>query len=413
MTTPRLTSILRPIFAVAALALLCATVASAVATETVLYSFTDGSDGAWPKGTLTMDANGNLYGTAQYGGNTPGCSGCGTVFELTPNGDGTWNYQVIHTFNDMDGAGPLAGVVFDTHGNLYGTTAFGGSYQSGNVFELSPNPDGSWSETVLYTFTGGADGSQPCSAVTLDSAGNVFGTTPLGGAFGGGVVFKLTNSNGTWTESTIYNFSGAAGAHPSSKINFDSAGNAYGTASSGGTSGGGVVYELSQGNGGNWNATVLHSFTGKVDGSAPNGLVFDSTGNLYGGAAGGGSTKNCDYGCGTIFALHPSNGSWQFRVLHYFRGAPATTPTGDLRFDAFGHLWGTTSGVGVNSLGNVFELARVAGKWKYGVVYTFGQGNGGTVPYSGVVFDAAGNAFGTTTSNVGCYLCGVVYEITP
>ena len=410
----RRTSILHILSGLATIALLCGSSLAAAPVQKVLYSFTDGSDGAWPKGTLTMDTNGNLFGTAQYGGNTAGCMGCGTVFELTPNGDGTWNYQVIHTFNDADGAGPIGGVVFDSQGNLYGTTAFGGSYQSGNVFELSPNADGSWTETVLYTFTGGVDGNEPLTAVTLDSAGNVYGTTPMGGIYGGGVVFKLTNSNGTWTESAIYDFSGLDGSFASSKIIFDSAGNAYGTTSGGGSSGGhGVVYELSPGTGGTWTSTILHSFTGKGDGSGPDGVVFDSAGNLYGAAATGGSTKNCDYGCGTIFVMHPSNGSWQFKVIHYFRGAPATTPNGDLTFDHFGHLWGTTSGVGVGSIGNVFVITRTADLWNYAVLYTFGQGNDGTTPLGGVVTDSAGNAFGTTISNTSCYLCGVVYEITP
>jgi uncharacterized repeat protein (TIGR03803 family) len=296
-------------------------------TESVLYNFTGGSDGRVPNAGLIFDVNGNLYGAATQGGNNADCAedGCGVVFELSPpsGGTGPWTETPLYTFTGgTDGGFPANGaagsLIFDAHGNLYGTTGIGGNLSAcpggggnlpgcGVTFELSPPSGGGgpWTESVLYSFTGGNDGSEPYFGLIFDSSGNLYGTTSRGGAKSAGVAFELSppsGGSGPWSETTLYGFTGGSdGGYPEAGLILDSQGNLYGTTDSGGTGTAGVAFELSPPSSGGspWNETVLHPFTDGSDGGYPQaGLVFDSLGNLYGTAFDGGT-----YGAGVVFEL--------------------------------------------------------------------------------------------------------------
>ena len=252
-------------------------------TETVLYRFTGGSDGAKPEGgDLILDQAGNIYGTAGIGGyQDGGCSnlgGCGVVFELTPS-NGGWTEKILYSFSGgSDGAQPYAGL-FDQSGNLYGTTLLGGSSGDGTVFQLTPSGSG-WTENVLYTFQDGNDGAFPDGGLIFDQSGNLYGTTLFDGKDGGGTVFKLTPSNGSWTYSLVYSFTGSEG--PAANLAMDGAGNLYGTTYLDGAYGQGSVFKLTR-SGGSWTYTSLHDFTGGGDDGQPvSNVTFDANGNLYG-----------------------------------------------------------------------------------------------------------------------------------
>jgi len=236
---------------------------------TVLHNFTNGADGGYPNSVI-RDSKGNLYGTAGGGG----ASGNGVVFKI----DTSSNETVLYSFTGAaDGAGPNGGLIRDPAGNLYGTTNGGGSGAAGVVFKI----DTSGNETVLYSFTGGADGGYPLNGVIRDSAGNLYGTTQVGGASGNGVVFKIDTSS---NETVLYSFTGGAdGSIPAwAVLARDSAGNLYGTTAFGGASGNGVVFKIDTSS----NETVLHSFTGGTDGSTPfAGVVLGPNGNRYGSRA--------------------------------------------------------------------------------------------------------------------------------
>ena len=338
--------------------------------ETVLYTFHGGKDGAFPSAGLTLDPAGNLYGTAQLGGSTSGSlcqiSGCGVVFKLVPGSGGTWKEIVLHSFNGKDGSAPFAPVIFDTAGNLYGTTASGGNSRgNGVVFQLTPDSKGKWKETVLHLFTGGKDGALPFAAVISDTNGNLYGTTEGGGnlsdcaGFGCGVVYQLTpDSNGKWKETVLHTFAGGTdGATPFDLV-LDPAGNLYGTTNSGGTQGNGTAFELSPSSGGGWKKTVLHNFGRPGDGGGPGaGLILEPTGNLYGTTIYGGSS--CGSGCGTIFELKPtSNGHWREQILYTFRGGTdGAAPAADLTIGPGGNLYGTTPSGGAHNVGVVFEVS--------------------------------------------------------
>ena len=332
-------------------------------------------------GSLTMDAADNLYGTTEEGGTVCPGVGCGVVWKLAPNPKGSRTVNLLHQFGGGDGAAPHAGVVLDAAGNLYGTTQDGGgsgtvcSGGCGVVFKLAPNPDGTWTESVLHRFTG-PDGNQPLAGLNFDAAGNLYGTTLYGGTQEEGTVFKLApNSNGTWTESVLYSFTGPDGAGPAAGLTFDAAGNLYGTTIYGGPAGCngetgemcGVVFKLAPNPDGTWTESVLHSFfTAGDDGAGPYaGLTLDEAGNLYGTTVQGGSAA-CTDGCGVVFKLVPSaDGTWTESVLHRFTGgADGAGPWAGLVFDAAGNLYGTTiqggSAACTNGCGVVFKLAPTA-----------------------------------------------------
>jgi uncharacterized repeat protein (TIGR03803 family) len=420
------------------LSLLLAPVAVAQNQFKTLKRFTQRGAGRMngyaPSDSLIVDQAGNLYGTTVYGGSN-NCSrtGCGVVFELTPNASGGWTEKVLYRFaGGNDGANPYAGLIFDAAGNLYGTTSSGGANGPGTVFQLVPNADGSWSESVLYSFcsfTNCTDGGLPAAGVIMDRAGNFYGTTVFGGnsannCNGGnlncGVVYKLTpKSGGGWTESVIYNFTGGSdGGQPYAGLIFDQSGNLYGTTEEGGgvacRFGCGVVFQLTPQSNGSWTESVLHSFTGGSDGGAPAGLIFDAKGNLYGATGFGGHIgRNCSVGCGLAFELTPNGGSWTETVLHQFRVRDGGFPAAGLTFDAAGNLYGTTEadGPGTDD-GVVFKLTpNSSGGWRETVVHTF-QNRAGSSPRASVVFDGAGNLYGTTYGD-GTATFGSVFEITP
>jgi uncharacterized repeat protein (TIGR03803 family) len=290
-------------------------------TETTLYEFQGDEDGAQPAGTLIMDSAGNLYGTTLDAGDVYGAC-CGTAFELSPPSSpgGTWTETVLHDFaGGSDGYWPLSGLYRDTHGDLYGTTEIGGSGGSGIVYELIPSSGGVWQEKILHPFTGGTDGGGPYDGLA-ENKGSLYGTAGGGGggvcSAGCGTVFKLTpNPEGDWTFTTIYSFLGGSDGYlPVTGVAIDGEGNLYGTTFYGGDTGSkycqlrsdsgcGVIYELSpQDNGATWNFTLLHTFDA-LDGWAPVALLL-SHDVLWGATQqGGGYFEICSEGCGAIFAF--------------------------------------------------------------------------------------------------------------
>lgn len=378
--------------------LLLATSTRAVAQkEKLLYSFgTVRMDGAYPQAGLILDNAGNLHGTTSGGG----AYNEGTVFELMRKAGGHWAQRILHSFKGgADGAHPSANLIFDASGNLYGTTYAGGVHASGTVFELTPEATAGWTEKLLYAFGSySGDGTSPYAGLTLDSSGNLYGTTNQGGADSSGTVFELIpKAGGGWTEKVLHSFGrGKDGASPYASLIIDAAGNLYGTAFHGGADGFGTVFELTPKAAGKWAEKVLHSFNGK-DGKYPSAsLIFDASGNLYG------PTQD------TIFELMPkTGGGWTEKVLHN------SGSTGDLIFDGAGKLYGTTYLGGPHDEGTVFELTREAdGKWKYLVVYSFLGGVDGANPFAGLVLDASGNMYGTTYYG-GADNQGTVFEFTP
>jgi len=334
----------------------------AALTFTTLYTFTGLKDGAFPSAGLVQDSAGNLYGTTLIGGGSTGCGtgGCGTVFKVSPTGVET----LLHIFTGgADGANPKASLIRDASGNLYGTAFAGGSGSCpggcGVVFKLSPQG----TETVLYAFTGGADGGNPKAGLIQDAAGNFYGTTFLRGGpkpcawygYGCGTVFELSPAG---LETVLYSFKGAAdGGNSEAGLIRDAAGNLYGTALNGGHSGYGAVFELSP----TGTETVLYSFSNGTNGGNPNaGLIQDAAGNLYGTSFYGLSTGICTGGCGTVFEVSSTG---KETVLHSFAGgADGANPSGSLIQDAAGNFYGTASRGGSLATwpygsGVVFKLA--------------------------------------------------------
>ena len=334
--------------------------------EKDLYSFTHGADGGQPWGNVIFDAAGNLYGTTAYGG-VGQCSdkygsGCGTVFELIPNFDGTWSETTLYSFGGgTDGGKPAAGLAFDSFGNVYGTSVSGGTgdceqygYSGcGTVFELTPNPGGGWTESVLHSFTGTADGAVPQCMLTLDPSGNLYGTTYFSGDCDYcGTVFELSpNPDGGWTENLLHKFTGGRdGAQPwAGPLIFDSQGNLYGTAEWGGK-GYGTVFELMPVGDGTWKGSLLHSFTKGYDGAWPHsGVAFDTAGNLYSTTSGGGT-----YGYGVVFKLTRGEGVRWHETAASFKNNPASSPFAGVIFDAAGNLYGVSHSTRYDMV--VFEI---------------------------------------------------------
>lgn len=384
------------------------------ATERPLHNFgltnTDGQD---PQASVIFDTAGNLYGTTYSGGSL----GFGTVFEMMPNGSGGWTEKILHNFGigDMDGKAPQAPLVFDSAGNLYGTTGDGGSNNVGVVFEMTPNGHGGWTEFKIHNFGSGEDGARPYAGLIFDKAGNLYGTTHSGGTHSDGTVFELIpNGSGGWTEKVLHNFGADQndGQDPEGGLIFDSAGNLYGTTVAGGNIGLGTAFEMSPNGSGGWTEKVLHNFGHGEDGNSPQGLslIFDSAGNLYGTTNTGGTNN-----AGTVFEMTPNgSGGWTEKTLHFFgSGNDGNGPTCSLVFDTSGDLYGTTLLGGTNDSGVVFKMTpNGSGGWTETVVHNFGTGNDGSLPPGGLVIDGTGNLFGTTSSG-GIQSDGTVFEVTP
>lgn len=325
--------------------------------------------------------------------------------------------KVIYSLGgDEDGEYTDTDLVMDNAGNLYGSSVRGGEFGGGTVFQLSPNGN-SWTHTVLYSFTGGADGGEPYKGVTLDAQGNLYGTAVTGGGGscegGCGVTYKLTNSGGAWTQKVIHTFTGGLdGSGPGSRVTLDANGNVYGMTPTGGANGIGVIYQLKP-QGGHWKLRVLHAFTGGNDGSSGSAgaMIFDAQGRLYGAATVGGANQQ-----GTVFRLTQNqNGGWNFRTLYSFKGQPdAGFPYGGLLLDAAGNLYGTSYYDGANDFGSVYQLApQAGGGWKERVIYSFKGGSDGNGSISNLVDDAAGNLYGTTSEGGAGCSCGTIFKLVP
>lgn len=389
--------------------------------ETVLHNFPSSKDdGANNYGSLVRDAAGNLYGATTSGGSY----GVGTVYMLSPRADGGWSETILHEFNNNgDGYLPYAGVALDAAGNIYGTTCFGGAFDLGTVYEISSNAKGARHVKILHSFRGsGVDGECPYAGVVLGASGSLYGTTTEGGENYEGTVFQMTPMpDGTWDEKIVHNFPAACcidvdGNTPHGGLTFDSAGNLYGTTVVGGSDGGGVVFELLQTPTG-WEEKILHSFSNNgVDGLHPYaGVTLDSRGNLFGATIEGGDCAEFD--CGTVFELIPTaDGPWREGIIHNFtpgQNSDGGTAYGGVVFDAAGNLYGTTSYAGTYNGGVVFELTPRGEGWSETILYAFDlEVIDGTGPTAAVVLDGEGHVYGTTLTG-GREGGGFAFEITP
>jgi uncharacterized repeat protein (TIGR03803 family) len=412
------------------LTLLVALPVAQAQTETVLYNFCSQPncvDGQGPAASLTPDGAGNFYGTTQLGG----ANKYGTVFELSPNALGGYTETVLSSFCSLalcaDGSYPDSSLTFDSNGNIYGTTYYGGAYASGAysgygvVFELSPEPGNGcpggsnagngWCETVLYSFKSSPDGAFPVSGLTADSQGNLYGIT-YGGGSGAGTVYQLSaNGKGGWNEQVIYNRGGYTG------LTIDGVGNLYGADDLKF----GHVFKLSPNGSGGWNASILHSFAGGLnDGRFPEGTpVLDSAGNIYGTTNGGGSIS----GAGTVWKLTPvTAGVYAETILYSFAWANGSGPYAGVVLDSFGNIYSTT-GSGVkkspcwDGCGIVWELAVSGSTYQWQTLWGFNSADGG-YPSASLILDGD-NLYGTTygggTSSWCPSMsgCGVAFGVVP
>lgn len=393
------TAIMRQQISMAALALAIVLVSGVIATRSaqaqtfaVLHNFTGTPDGSLPYASLIRDKEGNLYGTTETGG----ASNAGTVFKVDKSGTTT----LLYSFSGgSDGANPFAGLLRDAAGNLYGTTANGGSSGVGTVFKL-----GKGKETVLHSFAGGTtDGCYPFGGLLRDTAGNFYGTTQVCGVSGVGTVFKLTKAG---KETILHSFAGGSsdGEFPSfTNLLMDAKGNLLGVAEQGGTANLGVVYKLSKAH----KITILHSFAGGAsDGCDIFGTpAVDADGNLYGTANSCGSA-----GAGMIWKVNPKG---KETVLHNFVPGPSdgSEPVAGLILDSKGNLYGSTYQGGSANLGTVYKLNK---KGSITLLHTF-TGPDGDYLYAGVLRDASGDLYGTTLyggSGEACTNgCGTVWQI--
>ncbi len=411
-------------------------------TETLPHAFAgapgDGTAPAW--GSLITDSSGNLYGTTSVGGSGTGTdcssvtgaySGCGIVFELSPNHSGGYTEKILHNFNGTpDGLSPMGGLIMDKAGNLYGTTQGDGVPSScsasahGSVFELSPNGSGGYTERVLYSFNDSCslsspfyDGSLPNSTLITDSAGNLYGTTQGGGYCSAGTVFELVNSSGTWKENQLWVFQGISGScnstdgsGPVGGLVMDANGDLFGTTSAGGTNGQGAVFELVKSSTG-YTEQVLYSFAGTSSegGDSNAALIMDQAGDLYG-------TEEGNGGGGAVFELVKSTTGYTFKLLYHFTCEnDGCAPAAPLIMDGSGNLYSTTDQGGPNGFGVVFEMVNSSGSYSEKTIYGFsGSSTDGMAPEAGLLTDSSGNLYGTTSGNGGSTapLMGTVFKLS-
>jgi len=382
----------------------------------VLYNFKGGADGIGPTG-LIFDPTGNLYGTTDVGGGG-GCTdyGCGTVYQLIKS-DGRWSEKVLLRFKGTRGRFPDSGVIIDTEGNLYGTTSghFGGN---GVAFKLTRGAHGDWSMSVLHIFAGGNDGLTPYGGLVQDAAGNLYGTTDLGGGsgscpYGCGIVYELSPpraTGGEWTETILHRFKGKPdGANPLASLTIAADGNLYGTTAIGGAHDSGTVFKLARGSNGKWTEDILHNFNQSTDGTDPSSNVaFDAHGNLYCTTYSGTSSTR-----GSVVELTAAHG-WKVKVIHVFRGgSDGGNPLTGLTVDESGNLYGTTSDELTGGNGTVFKLTRgPKGVWTKTILHSFTGDRDGSFPDVRLIMDSLGNLYGATGGG-GSLGWGVVFEITP
>jgi hypothetical protein len=429
--------------------------ASAEWKEKVLYSFQGTPDGLYPIGALAFDKAGNLYGATSWGGadTCPGIGQCGTVYQLQPPAQkgGAWSENELYIFkgkNSNDGETPAGGVTFDASGNLYGTTAYGGTGSCmllgglvgcGAVYKMTPpnTKADTWTESVIYSFKGGKDGYLPNGDLTFDSAGNLYGATEYGGGFGScnsplyrycGTIFELSppkTKDGKWTEKVLYSFKGGTdGANPNGGLLFDSKGVIYGTTSAGGdhscktdtSVGCGTAYKLTPPEvKGRWTESILHSFRNYAhDGAGPNGgLVRDANGYLYDTTSGGGTGED-----GVIFRLaEPKDGhAWTETVAHTLRNLDGWDSMAGLIVDSLDSFYGSASGGGKAGAGTLFKLnPHDAAGHNFSLLHIFTGTPDGQGPSGRLLFDKAGNLYGgTQIGGTGPCMgggCGSVFEV--
>ncbi len=379
------------------------------ASFNLLYSFT-GPDAAEAQSPLLIDTDGSLLGTSPYGGD----GAVGSVFRLSP-GAVQGSIQVLYSFQDQgDGSLPFAGLVSDSAGNLFGVASAGGDTKSGTVFELARSGS-TYTFQRLYSFSGGADGTEPVGGLVIDESGNLFGTTSLGGSGGTGTVFELVAGSSGYSLTTLYSFSAASaganadGALPQATLLRDRSGILYGTATAGGPSGNGVVFELTPGSAG-YSFSVVHAFTGGEDQAAPvAGLVADSAGNLFGTTSGNAAAALW----GTVFEISSVSRSPVFRTLYAFHDLnDGAFPYAPLLVDSSGNLIGTAGAAGESGAGTLFELTPSGSGYDFQILYAFAGEFDGAIPAGGVVADAAGRLYGTTFAS-GIFGWGTLFEFTP
>jgi len=391
------------------------------ATEQVLHQFDFGTDGYNPKSHLLVDGSGNLYGTTRAGGPT----NRGFAFKLTPKAGGGWTETVIHDFGG-DNLSEPSDLVFDKAGSLYGTASGGGAFGAGAVFKLTPTSTGYKLSTIHSFQQGGTAGFRPSSRLVFDAAGNLYGTTQLGGGSGCvagqgcGTVFELTFENGLWIGKVLYRFQGGDldGASPAVGLVVDGAGNLYGVTQSGGqgalchssTNGCGMAFKLTL-KSGKWVESETYFFE---DEFATGELALDAFGNAYG------TTMSDLNHRGNAFELTAGTGSqWNYTILHNFASGTSdgAYPTGGVTLDSSGNVYGATAQVAGGNMGTVFELTSAANVWTEHLLYHFKGGADGENPQAGVTFDSAGNLYGTTSQGGGidsCTLgCGTAYVLKP
>ena len=331
-----------------------------------LYSFQGGTDGDLPNSTVAIAADGSLYGTTfQGGGDDCYGEGCGTVWNLRPPALVCktvlcpWTETVLYRFPNLlgnNGSFPVGALTFDAAGNLYGVASVGGIDGYGLVYKMTRS-GGGWTESAIYIFD--ASNSTPTGGVIFDSAGNLYGTTSQGGANGFGAVYQLTPSGGGWTQTVLHSFQNASDGSYSGDLVFDGAGNLYGATFDGGPNGGGTVYQMVKSNG-SWTFNLLHGFSGAGFGGQLGGaLLLDHAGNVYGATVYGG-----DANAGTIFELSPSGGGWAYTTLHSFEfdSSGGQFPNGSMVLDGSGNIYGTTQTGGSGNPGDgvIFEISPAA-----------------------------------------------------
>jgi uncharacterized repeat protein (TIGR03803 family) len=403
--------ILTLVFAALALIVVSAQPASAQ-TESVLYTFLNSSGvGGGPHTGLITDSAGNLYGAARNDTQN------GVAYELIPSSGGGWTLKILYEFTTSDGVGPSTDFTMDAAGNLYAADLYGGNGY-GTIFELKQISTGAWKVQVLYKFVNnGTDGHYPGATLTMDAAGNLYGTTQEGGLKNVGVVFELTPyaGGGGWSEKVLYSlpYKQKHWSDLNFPVTLDSAGNLYGVTNTGGAYDGGYVFKLSPTSKGPWTLTTLYSFGLYPPGPAApwSGVVFDSAGNLYGVTAGGGTG-----GVGTVYQLSPSSGGvWTERDIVDFPSScsPTCKPESGITIDSAGNIFGTGIG-GAFSFGSAYEVSPNGdGTWTLIDLHDFGSGSDGAYPSSDALLDLSGKLYGTTIEGGGTKGRGTVFEITP
>jgi len=382
------------------------------AKETVLHSFAGASDGADPVAGLVADPSGNLYGTTSSGGNRACQGGCGTVFKLSRNPDGTWSETQLYSFSGgQDGAFPNAGVVFDRSGSLYGATLHGGTTNDGTIFRLTPpsSLDGPWTETVLHNFLEDSDGSYCFGALTFDPLGNLYGAAFFGGPYSGGTVFQLVppQSGESWTFNVLHAFKGTVdGIDPLGAVVLDKNRAVYGTTHDG------TVFRLRPPASGRsaWSISVLYHFGSTA---AVGALLPGRPASLLGTTALGGANND-----GTVFQLTPPlqpGQPWTAVTLYEFQGGnDGVYPLNGLVADGLGNLYGVTATGGFFNAGTVFRLSPStthADTWTKTTLYNFGSGRNGSDPGAGVILGKQ-VLYGTTSSG-GLSGNGTVFQLKP